>query len=170
MIKIYVWTSDTTSRSYFGKMNLTLGSVVPLATFSLRKQLHWCMCLQLFANHYQRLVKISMLSKGHLIGDGWRLQNGWIFGKVPVHFQSKHLYCRFLPFPSIDPSKIIIKSAELRCGLSEKLAWMKKWLTEKVRKRAEKKVRKWAEKKSDRQWQTTKFQKSCLYLYIQLYF
>ena len=33
MIKIYVWTSDMTSRSYFGKMNSTLGSVVPLAMF-----------------------------------------------------------------------------------------------------------------------------------------
>ena len=33
MIKIYVWTSDMTSRSYFGKMNSSLGSVVPLAMF-----------------------------------------------------------------------------------------------------------------------------------------
>ena len=33
MIKIYVLTSDMTSRSYFGKMNSTLGSVVPLAMF-----------------------------------------------------------------------------------------------------------------------------------------
>ena len=32
MIKICVWT--LTSRSYFGKMNSTLGSVVPLAMFS----------------------------------------------------------------------------------------------------------------------------------------
>ena len=33
MIKIYVLTSDMTSRSYFGKMNSTLGSIVPLAMF-----------------------------------------------------------------------------------------------------------------------------------------
>ena len=35
MIKICVWTCDMTSRSYFGKMNSTLGSVVPLAMFDL---------------------------------------------------------------------------------------------------------------------------------------
>ena len=35
MIKIGVWTCDITSRSYFGKMNSTLGSVVPLAMFFL---------------------------------------------------------------------------------------------------------------------------------------
>ena len=34
VIKIYVWTSDMTSRSYFGKMNSTLESAVPLAMFS----------------------------------------------------------------------------------------------------------------------------------------
>ena len=34
LIKICVWTCDTTSRSYFNKMNSTLGSVVPLAMFS----------------------------------------------------------------------------------------------------------------------------------------
>ena len=33
LIKIYVWTSDMTSSSYFDKMNSTLGSVVPLAMF-----------------------------------------------------------------------------------------------------------------------------------------
>ena len=33
MIKICVWTCDMTARSYFGKMNSTLGSVVPLAMF-----------------------------------------------------------------------------------------------------------------------------------------
>ena len=33
VIKIYVWTSDMTSRSYFVKMNSILGSVVPLAMF-----------------------------------------------------------------------------------------------------------------------------------------
>ena len=33
LIKICVWTCDITSRSYFGKMNSTLGSVVPLAMF-----------------------------------------------------------------------------------------------------------------------------------------
>ena len=33
MIKICVWTCNMTSRSYFGKMNSTLGSVVPLAMF-----------------------------------------------------------------------------------------------------------------------------------------
>ena len=33
MIRICVWTFDMTSRNYFGKMNLTLGSVVPLAMF-----------------------------------------------------------------------------------------------------------------------------------------
>ena len=33
LIKICVWTCDTTSRSYFGEMNSTLGSVVPLAMF-----------------------------------------------------------------------------------------------------------------------------------------
>ena len=32
---ICVWTCDMTSRSYFGKMNSTLGSVVPLAMFSV---------------------------------------------------------------------------------------------------------------------------------------
>ena len=31
LIKICVWTCDMTSRSYFDKMNSTLGSVVPLA-------------------------------------------------------------------------------------------------------------------------------------------
>ena len=36
LIKICVWTCDMTSISYFGKMNSTLGSVVPLAMFS------WC--------------------------------------------------------------------------------------------------------------------------------
>ena len=35
LIKIYVWTSDMTSSSYFDKMNSTLGSVVPLAMFFL---------------------------------------------------------------------------------------------------------------------------------------
>ena len=33
------------------------------------------------------------------VRDGWRYQNGWIFGNVPKggrgHFQSKNLYCRF---------------------------------------------------------------------------
>ena len=37
-----------------------------------------------------------------MIREGWRLQNGWIFGKVPkgggCHFQSKNLYCRFWTF------------------------------------------------------------------------
>ena len=33
LIKICVWTCDMTSRSYFGKMNSTFGSVVPLAMF-----------------------------------------------------------------------------------------------------------------------------------------
>ena len=33
LIKICVWTSDITSRSYYVKMNSTLGSVVPLAMF-----------------------------------------------------------------------------------------------------------------------------------------
>ena len=33
MIKICVKTCDLNSRSYFGKMNLTHGSVVPLAMF-----------------------------------------------------------------------------------------------------------------------------------------
>ena len=33
LLKICVWTCDMTSRSYFGKMNSTLGSVVPLAMF-----------------------------------------------------------------------------------------------------------------------------------------
>ena len=33
LIKICVWTCDMTSRSYFDKMNSTLGSVVPLAMF-----------------------------------------------------------------------------------------------------------------------------------------
>ena len=36
LIKICVWTCDTTSRSYFGKMNSILGSVVPLAMFFLQ--------------------------------------------------------------------------------------------------------------------------------------
>ena len=34
-IKIFVWPCDMTSRSYFGKMNSTLGSVVPLAMFAV---------------------------------------------------------------------------------------------------------------------------------------
>ena len=33
VIRIRVWTCDMTSRSYFGKMNSTLESVVPLAMF-----------------------------------------------------------------------------------------------------------------------------------------
>ena len=33
LIKICVWVRDMTSRSYFGKMNSILGSVVPLAMF-----------------------------------------------------------------------------------------------------------------------------------------
>ena len=33
LIKICVWTCDMTSRSYFGEMNSSLGSVVPLAMF-----------------------------------------------------------------------------------------------------------------------------------------
>ena len=33
LIKICVWTCDMAQRSYFGKMNSTLGSVVPLAMF-----------------------------------------------------------------------------------------------------------------------------------------
>ena len=33
LIKICVWIRDMTSRSYFGKMNSILGSVVPLAMF-----------------------------------------------------------------------------------------------------------------------------------------
>ena len=33
LIKICVWTCDMTPRSYFGKMNSILGSVVPLAMF-----------------------------------------------------------------------------------------------------------------------------------------
>ena len=35
MIKICDWTCNMTSRSYFGKMNSILGSVVPLAMFKL---------------------------------------------------------------------------------------------------------------------------------------
>ena len=54
VIKIYVWTSDMTSRSYFGKMNSTLGSVLPLAMFQIliqedfffefkdKKWVQWC--------------------------------------------------------------------------------------------------------------------------------
>ena len=34
VMTIYVWTCNMASRSYFGKMNSTLGSVVPLAMFS----------------------------------------------------------------------------------------------------------------------------------------
>ena len=34
LIKICVWIRDMTSRSYFGKINSILGSVVPLAMFS----------------------------------------------------------------------------------------------------------------------------------------
>ena len=36
LIKIYVWTSDMTSSSYFDKMNSTLGSIVPLAMFGYK--------------------------------------------------------------------------------------------------------------------------------------
>ena len=43
VIKICVWTSDMTSRSYFGKMNSTLGSVVPLAMFWY--ETHLCLYL-----------------------------------------------------------------------------------------------------------------------------
>ena len=38
LIKICVWTCDMTSRSYFDKMNSTLGSVVPLAMFTYLDQ------------------------------------------------------------------------------------------------------------------------------------
>ena len=44
MVKICVWTCvtscDMTSRSYFGKMNSTLGSVVPLAIFHHSSQFY----------------------------------------------------------------------------------------------------------------------------------
>ena len=40
LLKICVWTCDMTSRSYFGKMNSTLGSVVPLAIFGFSIPLH----------------------------------------------------------------------------------------------------------------------------------
>ena len=42
LIKICVWVRDMTSRSYFGKMNSILGSVVPLAMF------HYCPLLSFF--------------------------------------------------------------------------------------------------------------------------
>ena len=40
LIKICVWIRDMTSRSYFGKMNSILGSVVPLAMFSSGSSAH----------------------------------------------------------------------------------------------------------------------------------
>ena len=47
LIKICVWTCDMTSRSYFDKMNSTLGSVVPLAMFvkaSQKASFLWGLC------------------------------------------------------------------------------------------------------------------------------
>ena len=41
VIRIRVWTCDMTSRSYFCKMNSTLGSVVPLAMFHNRFNGHF---------------------------------------------------------------------------------------------------------------------------------
>ena len=42
LIKLFVRTYDMTSRSYFGKMNSTLGSIVPLAMFMMGMALRPC--------------------------------------------------------------------------------------------------------------------------------
>ena len=52
LIKICVWTCDMASRSYFGKMNSTLGSVVPLAMF------YSSACQRLFC--YDIIVQVIM--------------------------------------------------------------------------------------------------------------
>ena len=55
-----VWTCDITSRSYFGKMNSTLGSVVPLAMF-----VFLAFCLSVIVCHSSSSVYFG---SSHVIG------------------------------------------------------------------------------------------------------
>ena len=83
MIKIYVWTFDMTSRSYFGKMNSTLGSVVPLAMFQSMKPMpipnvqvsNWCWLIYVYTLWWlaaacnlrrQSLALVETLINSHL--------------------------------------------------------------------------------------------------------
>ena len=71
---ICVWTCDVTSKSFFGKMNSTLGSVVPLAMFILER----CHS-NFFANFGSSIVPPGIFPRSRMcnvisrnLGDGFK--------------------------------------------------------------------------------------------------
>ena len=96
LLKICVWTCDMTSRSCFGKMNSTLGSVVPLAMFHFKTVdlfRIYCQKAKIFTWALKRktytLAKIrcsSILQMSFLILNVSVLvgTNGWMFGRYCI--------------------------------------------------------------------------------------
>ena len=89
VIKFCVWTCVMTSRSYFGKMNSTLGSVVPLAMFGLNtiRKVLWpndqLVCLDVFhevSTHWHTFFAVLVCNRG----TGWNLCS--IFFLIDVSF------------------------------------------------------------------------------------
>ena len=71
MWNIYVWTCDMTSRSYFGKMNSTLGSVVPLAMFFVTRPVDewmvgWNRTTTTEASGLLKITPVALISRGLL--------------------------------------------------------------------------------------------------------
>ena len=94
LIKICVWNCDTTSRSYFGKMKSTLGSVVPLAMLYIGNTVvnhslriaRWCKWLILVTKHiYQNGRRASWVVR---LSDKKR--------KHQNHNWHQSIICRFL--------------------------------------------------------------------------
>ena len=64
-----------TSRGYFGKMNSTLGSVVPLAMFSLLRHVLICISVYKTIQHgYKFSVEILYLIKGRSVGQAMKTE------------------------------------------------------------------------------------------------
>ena len=71
MWKICVWTCDMTSRSYFFKMNSTLGSVVPLAMFFVTRPVDewmvgWNRTTTTEASGLLKITPVALISRGLL--------------------------------------------------------------------------------------------------------
>ena len=64
LIRICVRTCDVTSRSYFGKMNSTLGPVVPLAMFLFLTRFFFCSLTCLFRVSQLAAGKTQSLRRG----------------------------------------------------------------------------------------------------------
>ena len=111
LIKICVWTCDMTSRSYFDKMNSTLGSVVHLAMFDwhitlqiLLEDIHLLKlgltgsCGKDTVRRVQFLLRTSALSSGWILLVKYGYSLGWLIdccNCISVYLQL--LVCIFDP-------------------------------------------------------------------------